>query len=376
MKIVVAPDSYKGSLSATEVAYTIKIAIQACGDHDVITKPMADGGEGTIEAILSATSGEQVEISTLGPLGNPIETSYAIINKTTAVIETAMHAGLYQVPHEKQNPDLTTTYGMGQAILDALDKGCQQIIIGLGGSATNDGGLGLLQALGLKAFDKNGKQLDKFGKDLLHTDSVQLDDLDPRLKHVDFRIACDVDNPLCGKLGASSIYGPQKGATPEQIRLYDEALHHFANLIETHLDNSWQQTPGAGAAGGLGFAFLTLGAKLESGASLIADAINLEQNIKEAELIFTGEGQSDEQTLYGKAPGFVAELANKYDTPTILLSGSLGGNTAKLREQFAGCFSIVNKPLSLAECMDNTSTLLKEQTMQIMTLIQTMNKDR
>ncbi|QGH33917.1 glycerate kinase [Gracilibacillus salitolerans] len=376
MKIVVAPDSYKGSLSATEVAHTIKTAIQESGDHEVITKPMADGGEGTIEAILSATSGKQVQISTLGPLGESIETSYAIINQTTAVIETAMHAGLYQVPDDKRNPDLTTTYGMGQAILDALDRGCQQIIIGLGGSATNDGGLGLLQALGLHVFDKNGNPLDKFGNDLLHIDAVQLDDLDPRLQDVKFRIACDVDNPLCGELGASAVYGPQKGATPAQIHLYDKALHHFANLLETQLDNNWQHTPGAGAAGGLGFAFLSLGAKLESGASLIAEAISLEQSIEVADLILTGEGQSDEQTLYGKAPGFVAELAKKFNKPTILLSGSLGGNTAKLRKHFAGCFSIVNQPLSLEECMDNTSTLLKEQTMQIMTLIQAMKEDR
>ncbi|WP_163578875.1 glycerate kinase [Gracilibacillus saliphilus] len=376
MKIVVAPDSYKGSLSATEVANTIKIAIQTSGSHEVITKPMADGGEGTIEAILSATSGEQVQISTLGPLGTTIQTSYAIINKTTAVIETAMHAGLYQVPNGKRNPDLTTTYGMGQAILDALDKGCQQIIVGLGGSATNDGGLGLLQALGLKAFDKNGNPVDKFGKDLLHIETVQLDDLDPRIQDVDIRIACDVDNPLCGKLGASAIYGPQKGASSEQIQLYDNALNKFAHLIEDHLHHHWQQVPGAGAAGGLGFAFLALGGQLESGASLIADAIHLEQSIEAADLIFTGEGQSDEQTLYGKAPGFVAETANNYNTPTILLSGSLGGNTAKLREHFAGCFSIVNQPLSLAECMENTSTLLKEQTLQIMSLIQAIKKER
>ncbi|WP_018931158.1 glycerate kinase [Gracilibacillus lacisalsi] len=376
MKIVVAPDSYKGSLSAAEVANTIKTAIQASGSHEVITKPMADGGEGTIEAILSATSGEQVQISTLGPLGTTIQTSYAIINQTTAVIETAMHAGLYQVPTEKRNPDLTTTYGMGQAILDALDKGCQQIIVGLGGSATNDGGLGLLQALGLKAFDKNGNPVDKFGKDLLHIETVQLDDLDPRIQDVDFRIACDVDNPLCGKLGASAIYGPQKGASLEQIQLYDNALNKFAHLIEDQLHHNWQQVSGAGAAGGLGFAFLSLGGQLESGASLIADAIHLEQSIKAADLIFTGEGQSDEQTLYGKAPGFVAETANNYNTPTILLSGSLGGNTAKLREHFAGCFSIVNQPLSLGECMENTSTLLKEQTLQIMSLIQAIKKER
>ncbi|MGN8647484.1 glycerate kinase [Gracilibacillus sp. HCP3S3_G5_1] len=376
MKIVIAPDSYKGSLSATDVANTIKTAIQLSGNHEIITKPMADGGEGTIEAILSATSGERIQISTLGPLGKTIETSYAIINQNTAVIETAMHAGLYQVPAEKRNPDLTTTYGIGQAILDALDKGCQEIIVGLGGSATNDGGLGMLQALGLQAFDKNGNQLDKFGKDLLQVASVQLDGLDARLQQVDFRIACDVDNPLCGKFGASAIYGPQKGATSGQIHQYDTALHKFASLIEAKLHDNWQQTPGAGAAGGLGFTFLALGGKLESGASLIADVINLEQHIATAHLIFTGEGQSDEQTLYGKAPGFVAEMAHKYNIPTILLSGSLSGDTAKLRDHFAGCFSIVNKPLTLTECMNNTSTLLKEQTIQIMSLIQAIKEER
>ncbi len=373
MKIVIAPDSYKGSLSATEVAKTISQAIAEIGSHEVIQKPMADGGEGTIEAILSATSnGQNIEISALGPLGNIIDTNYAIINQSTAVIETALHAGLYQVPKEQRNPDLTTSYGMGQAIIDAMDRNCKQIIIGLGGSATNDGGLGLLQALGLKAYDKDGNQLDKFGKDLLHINSINAKELDPRLKNTDFRIACDVDNPLCGDLGASAVYGPQKGATSNQVTKYDHALKYFARLLEDSLAQSWQHTPGAGAAGGLGFAFLAIGGTLESGAGLIAESIKLEENIKQADLAITGEGQSDEQTLYGKAPGYVANLANKYNVPTILLSGSLGENNQALREKFAGCFSIVNRPLSLEECMNNTSYLLAEQTKQIMTLIHTI----
>ncbi|MDX8044529.1 glycerate kinase [Gracilibacillus sp. S3-1-1] len=376
MKIIVAPDSFKGSLTATEVAYTIKDALLQSGEHQVITKPMADGGEGTIEAILSATDGERVQIRTLGPLGNGIHTSYAIIHETTAVIETAMHAGLYQVPAEQRNPDNVTTYGIGQAILHALDKGCRQFIIGLGGSATNDGGLGMLQALGLKAFDHSGNTLDKFGKDLLHMDSIQLEQLDPRLSQATFRIACDVDNPLCGQLGASNVYGPQKGATPEQIPLYDQALHHFANLIEAQLTDNYQDIAGSGAAGGLGFAFLALGGKLQSGSGLIADIISLEQSIKTADLVFTGEGQSDEQTLYGKAPGFVAKVANKYQVPVILLSGSLGNNIDKLSNHFAGCFSIVNKPLSLAECMTNSKSLLREQSQQIIHLIDVLLKAR
>ncbi|UOQ85065.1 glycerate kinase [Gracilibacillus salinarum] len=370
MQIVVAPDSYKGSLSATDVAETIKQAIEALGDHNVITKPMADGGEGTIEAILSASSGEEIQLSTSGPLGETIQTSYAIIDQKNAIIETAMHAGLYQVTEDKRNPDLTTTYGMGQAILDALDKGCKKIIVGLGGSATNDGGLGLLQALGLEAYDEDGNTVDIFGKDLLRITSVNLEKLDPRLAKIDLRIACDVDNPLCGELGASNVYGPQKGATTDQIRQYDQALDQFAKLIENQMGTTFKDIAGAGAAGGLGFAFLTLGGSLQSGAKLIGEAIALPEAIKQADLVITGEGQSDEQTLYGKAPGYVAELANNYHVPAVLLSGSIGGDTTKLRKHFAGCFSIVNRPLSLAECMSNTSALLSEQVKQIISLIQ------
>lgn len=372
MKIVIAPDSYKGSLTAMEVTNTIEQAFNELGDHEIIKKPMADGGEGTIEAILSATNGQEIKLTTSGPLGNPIETSYAIINRSTAIIETAMHAGLYQVPHDKRNPDQTTTYGMGEAILDAMDRGCKEVIIGLGGSATNDGGLGLLQALGLKAYNKQGEIADKFGKDLLDLDSIDIDGLDSRLENITFRVACDVDNPLCGKLGASAVYGPQKGANASQIKKYDQALANFADLLENTLQTRWRDEEGAGAAGGLGFAFLTIGGKLESGASLIAEAINLEENIRQADLVITGEGQSDEQTLYGKAPGYVADLGNAHQVPTILLSGSLGDKNEKLREKFAGCFSIVNKPLTLEECMKNSKQLLTEQAKQILTLIQAL----
>lgn len=372
MKIVIAPDSYKGSLSAMEVTNTIEQAFNELGNHEIIKKPMADGGEGTIEAILTATNGQEINLTTAGPLGDPIETSYAIIKNSTAIIETAMHAGLYQVPNDKRNPDHTTTYGMGEAILDALDRGCKEVIVGLGGSATNDGGLGLLQALGLKAYNEQGEMVDKFGKDLRHIDSIDMNGVDPRLKNIKFRVACDVDNPLCGKLGASVVYGPQKGANASQIKEYDQALANFADLMEDTLQNTWRDVEGAGAAGGLGFAFLTIGGTLESGASLIAEAINLEENIQQADFVITGEGQSDEQTLYGKAPGYVADLGNAHQVPTILLSGSLGEENEKLREKFAGCFSIVNKPISLEECMNNSKHLLTEQSKQILTLIQAL----
>ncbi len=238
---------------------------------------MADGGEGTIEAILSSTNGNAVSVSTSGPLGNPIDTYYAIIDENIAVIETALHAGIIQVKEEDRDPNLTTTYGIGEAILDALERGCSSFIIGLGGSATNDGGLGMLQALGLEAYDEDGKKLGPFGQDLLNIHSINLSKLDPRLKNTHFQIACDVDNPLCGDNGASAIYGPQKGATDEQITHFDDALDYFANLIEKEFNINVKNTPGAGAAGGLGFAFLVLNGQLESGASLVAKAIQLKK---------------------------------------------------------------------------------------------------
>ncbi|PWU69402.1 glycerate kinase [Gracilibacillus dipsosauri] len=369
MNIIVAPDSFKGSLSATEVAMTIKNALEEIAEDTVTIKPMADGGEGTIEAILSSTNGNAVSVSTSGPLGNPIDTYYAIIDENIAVIETALHAGIIQVKEEDRDPNLTTTYGIGEAILDALERGCSSFIIGLGGSATNDGGLGMLQALGLEAYDEDGKKLGPFGQDLLNIHSINLSKLDPRLKNTHFQIACDVDNPLCGDNGASAIYGPQKGATDEQITHFDDALDYFANLIEKEFNINVKNTPGAGAAGGLGFAFLVLNGQLESGASLVAKAIQLKKAITNADLVITGEGKSDEQTLFGKAPSHVADLSQQYGKPCLLLSGSLGENNERLREKFAGCFSITNRPLSLQECMKNSKTLLSEQTKQIRTLI-------
>ncbi|KAB8131052.1 glycerate kinase [Gracilibacillus oryzae] len=370
MNIVIAPDSYKGSLTATEVAETMQNAIKEISDDHVIIKPMADGGDGTIEAILSSGEGKLIHLKTTGPLGEPVNTYYAIINQKTAVIETALHAGIIQVPDKDRNPENTTTYGIGEAINDAIDKGCQTIIAGLGGSATNDGGLGMLQALGLRAYDNNHNELGPYGKDLLAVESVDITELNPKLKSIDFKIACDVDNPLCGPNGATAIYGPQKGASESQIITFDQALQKYADILEAKLNTSIKDFPGAGAAGGLGFAFLALGGKLESGAQLIATATNLEEAIKNADIIITGEGQSDEQTLFGKAPGYVADLANKYQKPAILLSGSLGNNIDPLRQKFAGCFSIINKPLSLQECMDNSKELLREQTKQICSLIQ------
>ena len=373
MKILIAPDSFKGSLSAEQVALTIKQALEEEWNHLTIsTKPMADGGEGTIDAILAATNGKRIQITTAGPLGAPIQTSYALLPSNTAIIETAMHAGLYQIHHEERNPYNTTTYGIGEAILHALDQGCKKIIVALGGSATNDGGLGMLRALGMEAYDQENNLLQGFGKDLLHIHRISFDKLDKRLRSVELEIACDVENPLCGSTGASAIYGPQKGASPEQVDALDKGLLRLATLVKHKTEKEYHHVPGAGAAGGLGFSFLLLGGKLIPGAKLVADTIDLAAHVKDADLIFTGEGQSDYQTLFGKAPGYVATLAEAFQVPVILLSGSLGEGTDQLRKKFAGCFSITNRPMSLEECMKETIPLLSEQTKQLFSLFQTI----
>ncbi|WP_106496560.1 glycerate kinase [Lentibacillus sp. Marseille-P4043] len=366
MNIVIAPDSFKGSLTSAQASEIMRKAVlEVLYDCEVYDKPMADGGEGTLDSMLASSNGVQIPISCVGPLGERINTSYGIVRKATAIIECARIAGLTQVPEEKRNPDMTTSYGVGEVIINALNRGCTSIVLGLGGSATNDGGLGMLQALGMKAWDEKGAEIGPFGCDLLKVAKVNFAGLDKRLKSVAIKVASDVDNPLCGNRGASAVYGPQKGATRNQIKQYDQALRYYGNLIETEINQSVKDVAGSGAAGGLGFALLAIGAELVSGAKLIAKAANLESKIKFADLVLTGEGQSDAQTLYGKAPGYVAEIAEKYRVPTVLISGSLTGDLDVLQEKFAGCFSIIDKPLSLEACMANAGELLFNQTKQV-----------
>lgn len=365
-KIVIAPDSFKDSLPATQAADIMKKAVcDVLTDCEVITKPMADGGEGTLDALLASSGGKRIPITCTGPLGKKIKTSYGIVNEKMAIIEYAIVAGLAQVPNSQRNPDYTTSFGVGEVMLDALDRGCTTFIFGLGGSATNDGGLGMLQALGMKAWERNDVEVQGFGLDLLDIHKVSFSEMDRRLSSVEIKVACDVDNPLCGARGATVIYGPQKGASVGQVEKYDEALNRFATLIETEIGQSYRDVAGAGAAGGLGFALLTIGARLVSGAKLIADAAGLEESIKYANLVITGEGQSDMQTLYGKAPGYIATLAQNYGVPVVLISGSLAGDLDALRAKFAGCFSIINQPLSLEACIENAEALLYEQTKSI-----------
>ncbi|MFZ3576939.1 glycerate kinase [Virgibacillus sp. DJP39] len=371
--IVIAPDSFKDSLTASQAANIMQRAVlDIFPNCNVTKKPMADGGEGTLETLLESSDSRRVPINCTGPLGDKIETTYGIVDKNTAIIEYAAIAGLDLIPSNQRNPDITTSYGVGEVILDALAQGCTSIILGLGGSSTNDAGLGLLQALGLRAWDKNGTQLSGFGKDLLEVNKVSLDCMDTRLGELDIRVACDVDNPLRGPRGASVIYGPQKGADEEQVKQYDKGIQEFADLIEAEIGQSYQEVAGSGAAGGIGFAMLSIGGCLVSGAKLIADASKIDSSIKQADLVITGEGKSDEQTLYGKAPGYIAILAQSYRVPVVLISGSLSGNLDSLRGQFSGCFSIINQPLSLEESLNKAEELLYEQTKSVVHLMRSI----
>ncbi|MDZ5472593.1 glycerate kinase [Bacillus sp. 31A1R] len=371
MKIVVAPDSYKGSMTSAEVASTIELALKKAIDHvEVLTVPMADGGEGTVEALVKATNGQLIHIMCTGPLGDKVKTVFGQLGKSeTVILEVASTSGLTMVPLENRNPFKTTSYGLGELIKSCLDKGFRSFIIGLGGSATNDGGLGLLQALGGKFLDKNGNEVGVFGKDLLNIREVKLDRVDPRIFQSTIIIASDVDNPLCGKNGATHVFGPQKGATEEQILLLDKAMKNYAQLMELELKRNIHETPGAGAAGGLGFALLALGGQLESGANVVAKAVALEEILSDADFLFTGEGRSDVQTLHGKVPSYVGTLAKKHKVKTILLSGSLGENTEELYTVFDACFSITNGPISLDESMVHAKKLLYNQAFNIAQLL-------
>lgn len=355
MKIVVAPDSFKGSLSASEAGIIIKEAFTLeIPGIEVDTIPMADGGEGTLDTLLFATGGRRVETTATGPLEAPVRTCYGILgDEETAVIEIARVAGLPMVPEDQRNPWQTTSFGVGELIIQAIDAGLRKFMIGLGGSITNDGGLGMLQALGAIFLDAHGKPLGPTGASLLKITAVDFSGLHPKLKECRFKIASDVENPLCGANGASLVFGPQKGATAEQVLLLDKGLANYARLVERVVALEFQHTPGAGAAGGLGFGFLAIGAEILPGARLVAEATQLEAKIKEADWVITGEGQSDFQTLLGKAPLFVAKLAKKNRVDTILISGGLGAGHEQLLDYFVSCHAITNAPVSLAEALAN-----------------------
>lgn len=370
MKFVIAPDSYKGTLSQVEVALQMKKAIvNKWPEAKIILKPMADGGEGTLDALLTTSDvNEKIAIYVTGPLGKRIKTRIGIIHGETVVIEVATIAGLPLIPHTKRHPYNTTTYGIGEAIKFALDQGYRKFLIGLGGSATNDGGLGLLQALGVTMKTKDGKYANIFGKDLLTVNYIDFQTIDQRIWDCEITIASDVNNPLSGKNGATYVFGPQKGLRNHELAPIDRAMQRYASLLEktTLKKQSYIDYPGAGSAGGLGFAFLHLKGQMISGAEIIGEMISLEKSIVEADVVFTGEGRSDAQTLYGKAPGYVARLAKKHDVPCLLISGSIS-SLHSLKEHFTYVYSLVDERVSLERALQQPKIVLLRKMEQVLT---------
>lgn len=367
MNILIAPDSFKGSLSSLKVgAIMEKAFLDESPSFQTNVIPMADGGEGTLDTLLYATGGEKVPVTATGPLGEKISTVYGVLgDKKTAVIEIASIAGLPMVPVEKRNPYHTTSFGIGEVITTAMDDGFRTFIIALGGSSTNDGGFGMLQALGVTFQDEDGNAVGPFGKDLESIAKVEWSTLHPLVKECTFHIASDVDNPLCGKTGASHVFGPQKGATEEQVKELDQQLYHYSLLLQEEKGVDFQHTSGAGAAGGLGFAFLHLDGKIESGAKLVAEATKLPDAIRQADWVLTGEGQSDYQTLFGKLPSYIAAIAKQLHTPVSLIAGSLGAGYQRLYDNFSSCHSISIGPMALEESISRAEELLYHETRNI-----------
>lgn len=324
MKVVVAIDSLKGSLSSLEAGSAISEGIhRVMDDVEVVVRPLADGGEGTVEALALGMNGRIENIKVTSPLSDMVEASYGIIDETkTAIIEMSAAAGITLVAEPDRNPLNTTTYGVGEMISDAINKGCRNFIVGIGGSATNDGGVGMLQALGYSFLDAAGNQIPFGAKGLSVLETISDEHVNPQLKDCNFKIACDVTNPLCGKNGCIAIYGPQKGATPSMITQMDEWLSDYAHLTQEKYPKASMIQPGTGAAGGLGFAFLSYtNAVLESGIKIVLDETRLESYIADADIVITGEGRLDGQTVMGKAPIGVADIAKKYQKPVIAFSG-------------------------------------------------------
>ncbi|AHK19080.1 glycerate kinase [Yersinia similis] len=359
MKIIIAPDSFKESLTAMQVAEAIEQGFsEIFPQAEYIKLPMADGGEGTVESMVAATGGELVNVEVTGPLGAPVNAFYGWMGDgETAVIEMAAASGLHLVAPEQRNPLITTSYGTGELILAALNHGARKIILGIGGSATNDGGAGMMQALGVQLSDQQGKALTVGGAALAQLVDIDLSQLDDRLAQTDILVACDVDNPLCGAKGASAVFGPQKGATPERVQQLDAALQHYGEKIEQVTGKSVINVAGAGAAGGMGAAlFGLLNARLQPGIEIVTEALKLAAAVQEADLVITGEGRIDSQTIYGKTPVGVARVAKRFDIPVIAIAGSMAPDYEVVHQHgLDAVFSVLNHIQTLPEALEEAS---------------------
>ncbi|HHF2890833.1 TPA: glycerate kinase [Vibrio diabolicus] len=355
MKVVIAPDSFKESLTAKQVSEAIKTGLaRVWHEAEFVTVPVADGGEGTVQSLIDATQGEQVFTTVTAPLGNDVEAFYGILGDgETAVIEMAEASGLHLVPSDARDPKLTSSIGTGQLIKHALDRGIQRLIIGLGGSATNDGGVGMLTALGVTFLDESGHAITPNGDGLAALASIDISGLDPRLATCEVLVACDVDNPLCGDKGASAIFGPQKGATASDVTLLDNALRKFGELTEQATGKHVLTREGAGAAGGMGAALLGYTpARLQPGIEIVLETVKLAQHVADADIVFTGEGRIDHQTAHGKTPMGVAQVAKQCNLPVIALAGCVGDNYQAVYEcGIDAVFACVPRAMSLPEAM-------------------------
>ena len=373
MKIVIAPDSFKDSLSAEKVADAIAAGLADVLPHAQLLKcPMADGGEGTVEAIVAAGNGQLRRNHVQGPLGAPVEAHWGWLpDSHTAIIEMAEASGLQLLKPEQRNACITSTFGTGELIKAALDAGARRVILAIGGSATNDAGAGALQALGLGLFDAQGNSLPRGGLALAHVARIELAGLDPRLAEVRFEIAADVNNPLCGEHGASAIFGPQKGASPEQVHLLDQALGHFADHCARVLPRDVRQEPGSGAAGGLGFAAKAFfGAQFRAGVEVVAELVGLAEAVKGADLVITGEGRFDAQTLRGKTPFGVASIARAEGVPVVVLAGTLGeGYQALYEHGINAAFALTSGPMTLQDACARAPQLLTDRARDIARLL-------
>lgn len=375
MKIVAAIDSFKGSISSLEAGYAVSSGFRSVNNNaEVVVCPLADGGEGTVEALAEGMNGRLYPITVTGPLGTPVSCTYAVIEETmTAVIEMSGAAGITLIPKDDLDPLHATTYGVGEVIIDAIDKGCRRFIIGIGGSATNDGGAGMLQALGYGLLDEKGDQIPRGAIGLKDLKTIDEDGVIPHLKECQFMIACDVTNPLCGPNGCSVIYGPQKGATPSMIEDMDRWLSRYASICHDIKEDADMQYPGTGAAGGMGYAFKTFtNATLKPGIDIVIEETRLEDYIQDADLVVTGEGMLDHQTAMGKAPIGVARLAKKYNKKVIAFAGAVKMDAEECNKNgIDAFFPIVRGITTLEEAMNpqNAKDNLTATAKQVMRLI-------
>ena len=368
MKIVIAPQAYKGSISALDAARAMSEGVhRVLADAETVLVPVADGGDGTLETLVESSAGVVHTAEVTGPLGEKVQASWgAMGDGKVAVIEMARTSGLALVPAERRDPLLATTYGLGEAILRALEAGFRSYIIGIGGSATNDAGAGMAQAMGVRLLDGDGKELSLGGAALAHLERIDMSGLDPRAGEANFSVACDVNNPLTGPEGASAVYGPQKGATPAMVAQLDAALGRFAEVARGDIGVEVEDIPGAGAAGGLGGGLVAfLGASLRRGVDIVLDTVGLEKHLEGADLVITGEGQLDFQTVYSKAPIGVAGMAKARGIPVVAISGSLGERFTNVHEHgIDAAFAITSAPMTLQEASDRAYDLVASATEQ------------